>query len=349
MGSLRQWPHKPLALISMDDMGDLEPPSWLINPLFESQSLVMMVGPANEGKTFIALSMALSIASGLSWVGHSVTQGNVVYVVGEGNRGIQKRAYAWRAHYGQSAPDCKFISRPVQISDDEERRNFINTLRPLEPKLIVLDTLATMTLGIDENDTAAMGLFTYAAREISNELKASIIIVHHPTKADPNSYRGSYQLEGNVDTMIRVRRQEPNNPLNRNIVLHCMKQKDEDRFQDLTVGAHSVTLRVAADGQDSISSLVVVDAETEDVVDPNDPFSGLSLSQTLVLTVLGELNKNTFTLEEIVVAVDAKRKKPSKSSVTNNWLPALITKGRVTRLGDGVYALTSKGELAEAA
>jgi hypothetical protein len=322
----------------MDDMGDLTPPSWLIKPLFESQSLVMLFGPANEGKTFIALSMALSVASGLDWAGHPVQQSPVVYVVGEGNRGIQKRAYAWRTHYGHSAPACKFISRPVQIADDEERHNFINTLRPFGPKLIVLDTLATMTLGIDENDTAAMGLFTHATREISNELGASVVIVHHPTKADPNSYRGSYQLEGNVDTMIRVRRAEPKNPLNRNIVLTNLKQKDEDRFAAVTVGALPVTLRAATEGQDAISSLVVIEVD-EDVVDPHNPFSGLSASQTLVLTVLRELDMNTFTLEQIITAVDVKRNKPSKSSVTNNWLPALVRKGLVERMGDGIYRM----------
>jgi hypothetical protein len=282
------------------------------------------------------------VATGLDWVGHPVTKGKVVYVVGEGNRGIQKRAYAWRKHYGESAPDCKFIQRPLQIANEEERRAFINLLRPLKPKLVVLDTLATMSVGIDENDTAAMGLFTHAAREISNELGATVVIVHHPTKADPNSYRGSYQLQGNVDTMIRVRRAEPKNPDNRNIVLFCDKQKDEDRFADIAVGLQPVTLRETTEGQDSITSLVVTGVDSE----CSHESSGnrrLSNSQSLVLTAVIELNQTTFTLDEAVTAVDKKRGKPSKSSVANNWLPALITEGYIERLRDGVYGLREGG------
>ncbi|MEO5894893.1 MAG: AAA family ATPase [Vicinamibacterales bacterium] len=165
------------------------------------------------------------------------------------SRGIQKRGYAWKKHYGESAPGCRFVQHPVQISNDKERRQFITGVTPLQPKLIVLDTLATMTVGMDENDTGEMGRFTAACREIANALEATVLVIHHPTKGDPNGYRGSYQLEGNFDAMIRVKRDE-----NNDLQLHCAKQKDEDKFPDFNVSVQSITLSEATGEHDAITS-----------------------------------------------------------------------------------------------
>ena len=290
--TIMQWPEAPLKLVTLDQMGPLQAPSWLVQPLFETHSLVLMFGPANHGKTFVALSMALSVASGLDWAGHSVQQGRVIYVVGEGGRGIQKRGYAWKQHYGHSAPQCHFVQHPVQVVNEPERAKFVTAVRPLAPKLIVLDTLATMTVGVDENDTGDMGRFTAACREIANDLGATVLVIHHPTKSNAKTYRGSYQLEGNFDALIRVERNG-----NGDIELHSVKQKDEEKFTDFTVGLQSVTLRERDGARDAITSLVVTEAFE---VDASDPLSGLSKNERLTLDAAEGLKTLTFTTEDII-------------------------------------------------
>jgi hypothetical protein len=208
----------------------------------------------------------------IDWAGHRVQQASVVYVVGEGNRGIQKRGYAWKKHYHHAAPACKFLQRPVRILETQDRDEFIKTLRPHMPRFVVLDTLSTMSVGVDENDTEAMGRFMDACREISNELGATLMLVHHPTKGDANTYRGSYQLEGCVDTMIRVRKTDSfNGPMG--MTLECTKQKDEERFAKLSVDTKLLTLKEATADEDAVRSLVVVEA---DGVDSEETFSAAS-------------------------------------------------------------------------
>jgi hypothetical protein len=67
----------------------------------------------------------------IDWAGHRVQQASVVYVVGEGNRGIQKRGYAWKKHYHHAAPACKFIQRPVRILETQDRDETHSPSQPL--------------------------------------------------------------------------------------------------------------------------------------------------------------------------------------------------------------------------
>ncbi|MEO5894892.1 MAG: hypothetical protein ABIS06_04250 [Vicinamibacterales bacterium] len=74
-------------------------------------------------------------------------------------------------------------------------------------------------------------------------------------------------------------------------------------------------------------------------LDPANPFNELSKNEQLTLDVICAFSTATFTTEEIVAAVSAKRRKDSKSSVKNNWLPKLVKVGRVERVEEGVYRL----------
>jgi hypothetical protein len=216
----------------------------------------------------------------------------------------------------------RLIEQAVQIMNNDERKWLIELLRPLEPKLVVLDTLSTMTVGLDENDTAQMGEFMAACREISNELSSTLLVIHHPTKADPSNYRGSYQLEGNVDTMIHVCKQPGVGPT-LDIKLSCKKQKDEDRFPAFQVGTELVVLR-PSEGDDEITSLVVVELDTLDLEDPIG--SRLSQNELVTLDVMVALDKPRLTTKEIIEAVNEKRGKDSTSSVKNTWLKSWLRK-----------------------
>ena len=54
-------------------------------------SFAVLYGPAGGGKTFAAIDIALSIASGIPWHGHAVEQGPIVYIAAEGAQRIVTR------------------------------------------------------------------------------------------------------------------------------------------------------------------------------------------------------------------------------------------------------------------
>ncbi len=73
------------------EVEQLPDPSWLINPILPEQGLVVLLGPPGIGKSFVALDWALSIKAGQEWLGHSLMQGNVLYIAAEGSVRIKRK------------------------------------------------------------------------------------------------------------------------------------------------------------------------------------------------------------------------------------------------------------------
>ena len=71
-------------------------PVWLVRDVLPEGGLVTLYGQSGGGKTFVALDLALRIATGMNWWGkRSVQQGLVAYIAGEGVGGLKNRIRAW--------------------------------------------------------------------------------------------------------------------------------------------------------------------------------------------------------------------------------------------------------------
>ncbi len=72
-------------LLTAREVLELPDPEWLIDGFMEQAVFGGLYGRSGDGKTFVALDLALSIATGRVWQGRVVKQGPVVYVVAEGD------------------------------------------------------------------------------------------------------------------------------------------------------------------------------------------------------------------------------------------------------------------------
>jgi ABC-type transporter Mla maintaining outer membrane lipid asymmetry ATPase subunit MlaF len=73
-------------------IGDVEiyNPKYLIDGIIEESSLVGLIGPSGAGKTFVALDMALSMATGKDYHGLFAKKGLAILSAGEGHLGIPR-------------------------------------------------------------------------------------------------------------------------------------------------------------------------------------------------------------------------------------------------------------------
>src|SRR5262245_663742 len=122
------------------EMKNLPPPEWLIEGHIP-KGQTTFYGPYSQGKTFVALDHALPLA---------LASKSVVYIAGEGMRGIPKRVQAWLTHRGH--PDAaleNFIvhSGAVPILDERAMAEFVRGVGNRIPELIVIDTLARCFVG----------------------------------------------------------------------------------------------------------------------------------------------------------------------------------------------------------
>src|SRR5512146_1101714 len=71
-------------LLTPTQLAAIAPPPPLVHGLLFRAGFSAIVAPYDSYKSFVALSLALSIGSGLDWFGHDVARGLVIYQAAEG-------------------------------------------------------------------------------------------------------------------------------------------------------------------------------------------------------------------------------------------------------------------------
>src|SRR5262249_28589044 len=84
-----------VRLLKISEFLNEKPPAFLIEGIITQNGLSMLWGRSGSFKSFVALDMALCLASGMAWHGRPVKQGPVVYLAAEGARGLAQRANVW--------------------------------------------------------------------------------------------------------------------------------------------------------------------------------------------------------------------------------------------------------------
>ena len=122
----------------------------LIDDILDQGTVGVIYGRSNSGKTFAALDIAASIATGRPWTGRDVATGAVLYIAAEGGGGIFKRFAALQRkqkvspgaplHLAACPVDLFNPAADLKAVASEARRVGKVTGQPL--RLIVVDTLA---------------------------------------------------------------------------------------------------------------------------------------------------------------------------------------------------------------
>jgi len=188
-----------------DGVDDLEP---LIDDFLFQQSLGAIYGKYGEAKTFVALDMALSVATGRPWLGREVTQGAVLYVAPEGYIGLKQRREAWCKHHriGRAPKDFALVrgSLNLQKPDGVTLEALAAAAKERRAKLIIIDTLNAVFGGGDENESAAMSKARHELERLRDLSGAAVLVVHHAGKDIDRGLRGSSVLGGALDTVLLV-------------------------------------------------------------------------------------------------------------------------------------------------
>jgi AAA domain len=221
----------------------LPPPEPLIDGLLFLNSLAWLHGKPGSGKSLIALDWAACVGTGLPWQGREVTQGGVLYVVAEGTSGLPQRVAAWEDHAG-TMTGVQFLPEAVQIANGDSW-SFAELAAELRPRLIVLDTQARVSVGMEENSAKDMGRLIDAGERVRERSGACVLFVHHEPRNGENM-RGSTALEGGAVTEMRTAKDDDL------ITLSCLKQKDAAEFGPIRLAL-----------QPRLDSVVVVRATRE--------------------------------------------------------------------------------------
>jgi hypothetical protein len=300
--------------------------------------MAVLYGPSGEGKTFVALDLALSIAAGTRWHGHTVRVGSVVFLAAEGARGLRNRVRAWAGARLEDPNDLLWrsfhcIASAVQLRTDLDA--LLCELARLDPKpsLIVVDTMARCIVGLEENSAKEMGEAIHDCGRLQEATGANVLLVHHTGKGDGrDTERGSSAIRAAADTMILVNRDVAGL-----VHVEVTKQKEAEGGEEILLKLDRVDLGVREDGSPESSCRLSL-ARPETGVPESHPelnAHGLKLCLTL---------RESF-LEEGAPAAQLKETGSLPRSSFYRELKTLVTKGYIQKVGNGNrsrYVLTGK-------
>jgi hypothetical protein len=216
-------PPPPTRLLDDVQLMNVPDPTWDVAGRLVNMTLVNLFGPAGRLKTSTAVDLGLSLTVGTPWLGAEILhKGPVVYGAFEGGAPlIRTKVEAWKHARNIPLDEClgfHVAPEPVDLMDLGHVLSFIRAIEKVEPRLVVLDTLARAMTG-DENSTRDMGLVVNRCDLIRRKTGAMVMVIHHTGKDEKRGPRGSSALTGAFDTELFL------NGSSDTYVLRCRKQR----------------------------------------------------------------------------------------------------------------------------
>jgi hypothetical protein len=196
---------QPLPVVRASDIElATHKPSWLIDQLWTHQAVGVIGGSPKSGKTWLALEIAVSVASGTSCLGRFdvLSPGLVLIYAAEDSAAavrsrIETLARLHQVDFGRL--DVHIITMDsLRLDRPEHQDRLESTMLLYKPALLILDPLVRIH-AIDENVAGQVSMLLGYIRSLQRKSGAAIALVHHVRKNASSNGSAGYSLRGSGD------------------------------------------------------------------------------------------------------------------------------------------------------
>jgi AAA domain len=310
------------------------PRRWLVRGIWPSGAYGVHAAEMKAQKTWNALDLAVSVASGTAWLNTLPVddRGAVVVFAGEGGKGsIVRRIRAIctsRTLHAEDLP-IHICVRAPHLADNEHLALMASHLDAVKPTLVILDPLYLALGGADGRDLYAMGRLLEAPQHICEKAGAALFVVTHFNRREgngPSRFTGAGPAEWGrvlIGSTV-VRRSTDPTTLATTVISDLSIVGGEIPDQEIRIKR-----TIAADDHNDIDSPLNYIVERVDADDAARDQTGDWKPTVLmgrVITFLEQQNE-PVTRNAVVKAVTGKREYILKAIV------ALITEGTIHESG----------------
>jgi AAA domain len=318
---------QPIKILTLDEFVQRPSLSSQVRGIVPKGALVVVFGPPKGGKTFSVCDLTMHAAHGLDWHGCAIPRRmRVVYLCGEGVNGLRVRLKAWQEHHDNIEETGEFHILPQALSLPDRTLSLVETLRAINPDIVVTDTLNAYFGGGDENSTHDMTTWCGSIRYLRDCLDCSVIVIHHTGHGDSGRERGSIVLRATADVLIQVAKDEGAGEL---VGFQVITARDLEPMESpiaLKLARHE-TEWLDEDGQPLVSCVVL--AADQPVTLPGRGGRRLGEAQAMVLQAAQELARaakpdhtgEVFLGRQDVAKLAKDRGGVSKQSISSAWGP----------------------------
>lgn len=276
-------------------------PRWLVKNVIPEAELVVIYGQSTAGKSFIALDLFAAVARGVPWRGLKTRLARVIYLAAEGQGGFRNRLEAYRQHHGAPSGLRMILDAPNFLKRDAELVAK-QIVAAGGADVIVVDTLAQVSPGGDENSAEDMGRVLLSCRRLRAETGALIVLIHHAGKDLTKGARGWSGLKAAADAEIEVNRIESQR------WVKVSKSKDGEDGAEYPFKLVPVLLGQDEDGDDITSCVVDHTARVDSAMGRHEPKGKVERMVWRLAHELAEIGDGELAVDTLIA--EAVRKIP---------------------------------------
>ena len=181
-----------------------EGPQWLIEGLWSEEAVGIVSGQPKLGKTWLALDLALSVATATPALGrYQVLQPGPVllFAAEDPPKALRTRLEGLCSRRNLRIENVAvnlILASSLRLDTPQDQARLAETVARYRPRLLILDPFVRLHR-IDENRALEVsGVLAYL-RELQREEHVAILIVHHSRKAGAESSQAGLSLRGSGD------------------------------------------------------------------------------------------------------------------------------------------------------
>jgi len=163
-------------------------PGWLVTSLWGEQAVGFIAGTPKSGKTWLALELAVAVASGRPCLGRFTVRNRghvLLYAAEDSALAIKHRVAGIAKARGIDMERLAvgLITEPgLRLDDPDHQERLGETLTQLKPRLLVLDPLVRLHRG-DENSASDISQLLAYLRHLQRQYGVAVALVHHVRKS----------------------------------------------------------------------------------------------------------------------------------------------------------------------
>jgi hypothetical protein len=230
---------------TIDELENLPKLNWLIKDILIDGGIATIYGESGSTKSFLAIDLAMHLATGSEWFGLEVNRGiPVIYTALEGFRGVVKRIKGW-CKKNDISPSNIFIDHDsLLLGEQGSVESFISYYKSnqFDRGMIIIDTFNMACPNIEENSAKEMSGVITKAKLIAEKLNSTVLIIHHSGKDESRGMRGSSSLKASMDTIIYVKQNSNGN-------CEWSLEKSKDSECGIRYGYRLETIEVEMNGE----------------------------------------------------------------------------------------------------
>jgi len=230
---------------------------WLVRSLWPASAVGLIGGPPKCAKTWLALDLALSVASNTPCLGTLTVESPgpvLLYLAEDSLQSARARVEGICEHrrLDLRRADLHLITVPsLRLDQDHDKQRLSATVEKIRPRLLLLDPFVRLHRS-DENDSGAISAILADLRALQRLFDVAVVLVHHARKngRGPQGYalRGSgdfyawgdaYAYLSRRDTAFRLALEHRSHPAADPLALKLVSRADGSATHLEIAGEHA--------------------------------------------------------------------------------------------------------------